>query len=527
MTTQTHRIEMITSWLAQRPEPMWLVGGAVRDALAGRTIHDVDLVVAGDAAAVARQFARAMGGSPATLDHEAGTLRVTLPPSAGEQPYFDFANLRGASIAEDLRARDFTINALAVPLSAPSLLALFPAAAEHPLAGAEAAWGEIIDPTGGLADLAAKHLRLASTAALQDDPLRVLRGARLATVLDLTPDDATLGAAQAVATRLPEVAQERVLAELYAMMAQPHSTRAMTLLDQMGALTVLIPPLIPCRGMQQGLMHYWDVFDHTLAVIDALDHVVALLTAGLTQPAPAGEPDDMGRVEHPTALDLGGHNAEVLARLREPLAEGQTRLTLLKVAALFHDVGKPLTRTVNERGEIYFQGHAEAGVPLTTPVLRGWHMGRVARRFVETVVACHMRPGQMAGPQGLTDRAARHFFRDAGEAGLEVAVFSLADHLAVYGPAPLTRFWLGHYPTVAELVRRVYEEPEKVIPPRLMDGNDLIGRYGLAHGPAIGRILAAVEAAHLDGTIATRAEALALAEQLLREEATHAPSHNR
>ena len=501
----------IAAWLGQHPASMWLVGGAVRDALAGRVLHDIDVVVAGDALAVARDFAQAIGGAVGVLDATGGIVRV-VPPNASL--HFDFATMQGASIEEDVRVRDFTINALALPLTTASLAALLDGTLHLPLA--DGAWG-LLDPCGGLADLAARRLRMVSAMALANDPVRILRAARLATTLDLTSDAATSDAACLVAPRLATMPPERLLAEIYAMMAQPHSTQAMHLLDAMGALTVLVPPLIPCRGMTQGRLHYWDVFDHTLAVIDSLDRVVALLEAGLRQPAVLGEPDADGRVPHPDALDLGGQNAVVLARLHTPLAEGQTRLTMLKVAAIFHDVGKPVTRGVRDNGDIHFQGHAEAGVPLTSPVLRAWRMGRTARRFVETAVACHMRPGQIAGPQGLSDKAARHFFRDAGDVGIDVAVFSLADHLAVYGPNPLTRFWLSHYPAVVELVRRVYMEPERVIPARLLDGNDLIARYGLAHGPEIGRILALVDAAHLDGTVATRKEALAFVARYLKQ----------
>jgi tRNA nucleotidyltransferase/poly(A) polymerase len=500
--------EQVATWLATRTEPIWLVGGALRDGLAGRAGGDIDLLVAGDAPALARQLANELGGGVGVLDAQAGVARVVL-----DDLHVDLATLHAATLEADLRTRDFTANALALPFAPEHLRAL--------LAGeADALRRHISDPTGGLADIAAGRLRMASATALADDPVRLLRAARFAVALGWEIDPATVAAARAVAPQLTETAPERWLAELYAMMAAPNSTRAMHLLDDLGALTVLVPPLAPCRGLTQGRLHYWDVFDHTLEVLDALDRVMALLAAGEAQPPAPAEADAAGRVAHPTALDLGGQNAGVLARLRAPFLEGQTRLTMLKVATLFHDVGKPLTRGVRENGDVHFQGHAEAGVPLTAPIVAGWHMGRQARRYLTTVVACHMRPGQIAGPHGLTDRAARHFFRDAGDAGIDVAVFSLADHLAVYGPRPLTVFWLHHRAAVAELIRRAYVEPERVIPPHLIDGNDLIARFGLAHGPQIGRILAAVDAAHLDGTIQTRAEALALAESLLRSDQT-------
>lgn len=510
-TTQTQttltNAHAYAAWLGQSDQPVWIVGGALRDALSGRTAHDVDLVVAGDALHFARRMAQDLGGTAAQIDPLGAVARVTFATSSF---FFDIAALDGADIAADLAGRDFTVNALALPATAAHITALV----DGDVTGLRA---DIIDPLGGLDDLAAWRLRLAGADALARDPVRVLRAARLITNLDLVPDAATVAAARTVAPQLATQHAERLTAELYAMLSHPNATRAMRALDELDALTVLVPPLIPCRGLTQGRLHHWDVFDHTLEVIDSVDRVVALMEAHLVgtpgDDATADLPD--GRVAHPRTLDVGGQNAAVLTRLRQPLAEGQTRLTMLKVAALFHDVGKPSTKGVRANGDVHFQGHAEAGVPLTTPVLEAWKVGRTARRYVEQVVACHMRPGQIAGPQGLTDRAARHYFRDAGDAGIDTAIFSLADHLAVYGPNPLTSFWHHHYTAVAELLRRVYTEPHRVLPPRLLDGNDLMGRFGIAHGPEVGRILALVEAAQMEGDIDTRPEALALVERIL------------
>lgn len=502
-------IDALVAWLDARPEPLWLVGGAVRDALAGRTALDLDLVVAGNAGRFAQGLAAAVGGVAVPLDREQGVYRIAIP---GTPFSLDCAALRGETIQGDLRARDFTINALALPCS--------PAAFRAILAGSIPAGQEIIDPLGGAADLAARRLCLASAGAFQDDPLRILRGARIATALDLAGDDALIAAAQARASDLQRVAPERIAAEMVAMIAAPHGTAAMQRLDALGALTICAPPLAACRSVTQGKLHHWDVFEHTLEVIDSLDHTVALLERGLAQPPdPAMIDPQTGRVAHPTALNLGGHNADLLAYLREPLAESRTRLELIKVAALFHDTGKPTTRQADAEGRIRFPNHAEAGVPLTAAILEWWRLGRQARRFIEGVVQHHMRPGQLAAPQGPSARALRHFFRDAGECALDVAFFSIADHFAVYGPDPLTPFWMAHSSAVSELVRRFYEEPEEVIPPHLIDGNDLLARFDLAPGPLVRVILDQVHAARLDGAISTRAEALDLAARLISQHA--------
>ena len=504
------------AWLGQQSSSLWIVGGALRDALVGRAAHDVDLVVAGDALAFARRMARALGGVAASIDPTNTVARVTC---AASPIFFDIAALAGPDLTADLALRDFTVNALALPATEAHLLAL--------LSGdGDTLRHALIDPFGGAADLAQQRLRLTQPDALVRDPVRVLRAARLMTTRDLIPDATTVQAARAVVPHLADMPGERLTAELYTMLAQRNGTRAMRALDDLGALVALVPPLIPCRGLTQGRLHHWDVFDHTLEVIDSMDRVVDLMEAHLRGAPEEATPVDLppDRVAHPHILDVGGQNVAVLQRLRAPLAEGQTRLTMLKVAALFHDVGKPSTRQVRENGAVHFTGHAEVGVPITTPVLQGWKLGRSARRYIELVVGCHMRPSQLGGPQGLADKAARHYFRDAGDAGIDTAIFSLADHLAVYGPDPLTSFWHQHYGTVAELIRRVYEEPQRVTPPRLIDGNDLMARFAVPHGPTVGRILAQVETAHLNDEIQTRAEALALVERLLAETPTQSPS---
>jgi tRNA nucleotidyltransferase/poly(A) polymerase len=496
------------AWLAGLAQPAYVVGGALRDTLLRRAISDVDILVAGDALAAARAFAAAHGATVAILDATDGVARVTWP---GEAIACDFAAQAGARLDADLLARDFTINALALPITAATLRGW--------RAGDTAALtGAVIDPARGLADLAARIIRPVTPEALARDPVRVLRAARFAQKLAATYAAETLQAARAVAWRLAHMPPARITAELYGMLATRDATRGMRLLDDLGALTVIVPPLAPCRGVKQGQLHYWDVFDHSLEVIDRLDRIADLLEIGLTQLETPPQPGATGRVAHPTALTFGAQNSALLARLRAPLAEGQTRLTMLKAAALLHDVGKPQTQTMNPSGDFRFPGHPEAGVPLSEPVLDAWQVGKAARRFILTTVSCHMRPGQIAGPHGVTDKAIRHYFRDAGAAGLDVILFSLADHLAVYGPEPLTPFWVAHRAAAGEMLRRAFEEPQRVRPARFMDGDDLMTRFGLERGPDLGRLLAALDAAQLDGAISTRAEALALAEQLVKGE---------
>ena len=135
-------------------EPVWVVGGAVRDRLIGRSTDDVDLVAQGDVEPLARRLAKAKGGAAFPLSEAFGAWRVTERAGTWQ---VDLMPLEGDSIEQDLARRDFTVNAMAELLDG----------------------GELLDPFGGRADLEARRLRLVSSTAIEDDPLRIMRLARL------------------------------------------------------------------------------------------------------------------------------------------------------------------------------------------------------------------------------------------------------------------------------------------------------------------------------------------------------------
>ena len=199
------------------PAGSMLVGGAVRDALLGRLgeTPDLDVVVDGDAVALARSLARRCGGTCVVLDAERSIARLVL-----RGWNLDLARRMGADLATDLRRRDYSVNALALPLPAP---------------GREEG-GDLIDATGGLADLQAGRLRALGEANLLEDPLRLLRGPRLACELGFTLEPATRAWITAHRLRLGSVAGERVLAELERLAAAPGGGEGLALTLELGLL---------------------------------------------------------------------------------------------------------------------------------------------------------------------------------------------------------------------------------------------------------------------------------------------------
>jgi tRNA nucleotidyltransferase/poly(A) polymerase len=235
---------------------VFLVGGAVRDRLLGLPEHDIDLVLEGDVLKVAREVANRLGAAYYPLDIERGTGRVVLTHPGGKRQFLDFARMRGSDIESDLKARDFTINAMASEIHPPF---------------------SVIDPLNGSADLRAHRLRACTPTALSDDPVRVLRAIRLANVYELKIDPDTLKDIRLNAPLMLRVSAERVRDELFRVLDSPRPATALRLMDQLGVLPYLLPELASLKGLLQPPPHVSDAWTHTVDVLVKLESVLKVM----------------------------------------------------------------------------------------------------------------------------------------------------------------------------------------------------------------------------------------------------------
>ncbi|MDV2502838.1 MAG: HD domain-containing protein [bacterium] len=446
----------------------WLVGGAIRDTLLGRPGPvEIDLLLPDDPLGCARSLADALGGSFVVLD-EARRIGRVVVGEGRDRRNIDVAGLRAPSVEEDLRLRDFTVNALAVALSDLASPVVHPPA--------------VLDPTGGREDLRARRIRVPSPAVLDDDPLRLLRAVRLAAELDFSIDDATHEAIGERAGQLGGVAGERVRDELFALLAVEPACSWVDELHRLGLLEVLVPELPAMVDLDQGRHHASTVWAHSLAT---LRHLEALL----------------GRLD----LELPEVAESLEAYLAEPMEANVTRRALIKWAALWHDVGKPDTRTVDPDGEVRFFGHEEAGERIVKAISRRLRLGGRATAFLNRVVAHHLRPLHLSKAEEVTRRACYRFARDLQDGAPAVCLVALAD-------ARATREGGETATDVEGVVRTLlaYREEQAAAPsPPLLSGRELMARYGLSEGPIVGRLLEMVEEARAAGEVATKDEAFA------------------
>ena len=479
---------------------VYVVGGAVRDELLGRPIHDLDFVLSGDALKIGRRAANALGGAYYPLDEERDTARVILFQPDGSRLALDFAALRGPDLESDLRARDFTLNAIAVELRDLQTL---------------------LDPLGGAADLRARLLRACSPTAFENDPLRILRGVRLATAFGFHIQPETRQLMRQSVKRLPGVSPERLRDELFRILDGPQPATALRALDLLGVLSYILPELPALKGVTQSPPHFEEVWDHTLSVLRKLESVLKTL-------ALQADPEAAANLAlAPLSLRLGRYREQLHAHLSASINPLRSVRALLFMAALYHDIAKPDTRQVEGSGRIRFLEHELVGEKAAARRAGELHLSNDEIERLKKIVRHHMRPLLLAQTGQLpTRRAVYRFYHATGPAGVDVCLLSLADSLATYGPGLPQDLWGHQIDVVRTLLEAWWERPqESISPPALIDGNDLMQALNLEPGPEVGRLLELVHEAQACGEVHDQEGALALARKGMQKKDPSTPEN--
>ncbi len=483
-------IDLLTALrAAQGPEvTVYLVGGCVRDGLEGRPIVDLDLAVVGDALRYAHTLAEQLDGTYVPLGERHSTARVVLP--SGDVRQIDCTGAPNG-IDADLALRDFTVDAMAVELN-----------------GFDGDWtaAAIIDPFDGRRDLSAKVLRMVSPQAFADDPLRLLRGIRLAAELGLELEPATQAAIGEHASLITDCAGERIREELVRILAVDGAVTSLELMDHLGLLAALLPELMVGKGVAQPKEHYWDVFSHQIEAVAAIEGMVGVAT----------ERSLRERVYQHAAVALRPTHPGLDAYLQETVGT-LPRIVVLKLAALLHDVAKPQTKTIQPDGRIRFFGHSEQGADIVRLVLSRLRFSAKEIEAIATMVEHHLRPGQWSDIEP-SPRAMHRYFRDVGSVAIDTVLLNLADHLAARGPTLNLARWSQHIAVSQRAMEYYFDQQERAVEPRLITGNDLMESLALQPGPIVGKLLVEIEEARAIGQVATKDDALRLAKQVLVDE---------
>ncbi|MGH7904796.1 MAG: CCA tRNA nucleotidyltransferase [Candidatus Dormibacteraceae bacterium] len=391
----------------------WLVGGCVRDLLLGRSHPDIDVVVEeGGGLELARRFASVTGSPAPVLFERFGTAQVRW----GDR-LVEFASARAESYRPDSR------RPLVQPARLEDDLLRRDFTVNALLMGLD---GSIVDRLGGLADLDARLLRCPRDPlrTFSDDPLRMLRAVRFAAQLGFQLDPSLIPAMRRLKDRLrpPVLSVERTADEIRKMLTSERPRLALELLQDGGLLAVVLPELTACVGVGQGGYHTADVYGHTLEAVEK-------------------SPPDV----------------------------------TVRLAALFHDVGKPETAAPDGS----FVGHDRLGAEMAAAALRRLRFSNAEIARVSKLVGLHMRP--VYYDSGWTEGAVRRLARAAGDELWPLVELARADVRASSYPHPEKVDELE-----ARLRRVLAERPSRLRLP--VTGADVMAIRQLAPGPEVGRV---------------------------------------
>lgn len=473
-------------------QEIYLVGGAVRDMILNRISRDLDFALPSGGISHARRVAKALDANFMILDEERDTGRVIFIDSDNTRTYLDFATYRGAILEEDLRDRDFTINAIAFDFRANTL----------------------IDPLNGASDLRENIIRACSPTSLKDDPLRILRAIRLAAAFDFKIDLDTRNAMKEAASLLPNVSPERQRDELFKILEGPHPDASMRALEMLGVFPSLMPELSAMKGVEQSPPHVHDVWEHTLKVLGYLEAILAALETGASNDDPF----------HAMFIArLGKYREQFAAHFAESLNTDRSIRAALFFAALYHDVSKPTTKTIEANGRIRFFDHDVKGAGVASKRGHYFNLSNDEIDRIKKVIFHHMRfhffTSQLERKNEKPSRKAIYrFFRDSGEAGVDLVLLGLADRRGTHDRTLTEEHWKTNLEIAHTFLENYWEKREEIIsPPRLLDGYDLIKELNLEPGRIIGQLLDAIREEQAVGNIQTREQALEFAREELKK----------
>ena len=381
----------------------------------------------------------------------------------------DFSPLHGGSIDDDLMNRDFTINGLGFDLSSE----------------------ELIDPVGGREDITSGTVRLISDGAILADPLRMLRAFRLGAVLSFDIAPKTVCAIGEQVPLIAGSAGERIKSELFGLIGAKRSFPYLKQMSEVGLLVQAIPELASCRDCPPGGREQ-SVFEHVIRTYEEMETLLA---------------------EHPS----------IWPEFAEPMhqyLEQDNHKTLLKFAALFHDLGKPLTYSTDNTGRVRYLTHENKGALLVRDLSARLKLSCRERSYIHLIVRNHLHPLHLFDTRQrgvLTKKGMVRFFTRHQDDILGLLLHSLADQRAkvAHNDKSDQRF----VAFLDETFQRYFNDFKPTsTKPTLISGRDLILHFGLTPSKLFGKLLHRVEEARLNGEIKTREEALDLVDRLLRLE---------
>jgi tRNA nucleotidyltransferase/poly(A) polymerase len=468
-------------------QKIFLVGGAVRDALLKRTTNDLDFISNKDVRSTAKQISEKLNGAFYMLDDERKTARVIVHLPEKKTINLDFATIQQGGIETDLRSRDFTINAMAFDLDTQ----------------------QMIDPLGGVKDLHQKRLIACSPTSLSDDPVRILRGIRLSLDIQARITSVTKDAMQNSSHLLPNTSIERQRDELFRILSGKKVSSAFRIMDQFGVLETILPELHQLKGFERQSPNVPDLWEDSLALMRELEMILEIIVGNRTEGS--GKNIRHGLM----VLQLGQFRHQLEDHYAKVLNPNRTIKALILLASIYRHVGKTQSEQTVIVERLLSPNHNDIGSRMIEQRGKALALSQVEVRRLKTIIQNQSFLTMLVKMENVERPSKREiykFFKRTGEAGIDICLILLAGILARHGSALVQDEWGSKLVICQDLFDAWWNKKSEVIdPPRLLSGNELKEQFDLLEGPKIGMLLEKIREEQAAGNIKNCSDALAFA----------------
>ncbi len=431
-------------------EDIYLVGGAVRDYLLGKTTYDKDILV-NNAEDFAKTFAEEHHATFIPLDTKNKIYRVVLDDKLN---YIDITEPINKSLYDDLRRRDFTINAIAINLKN----------------------NEIIDINDGQKDLRHGIIRSISEKNIIDDPLRILRGYRFAATLGFEIEEETINQFQKHKNLITKPAVERINYEIMKLFQGKYTSKV--LLECGDIIERLYPVFTDVKKVPPNTHHHLGLYEHSVETVNQIQLLYE-----------ASSPEIKAHLDR---IDFGGFS----------------RLAHLKFAGFFHDIGKYSTWTI-EGDRHRFIKHDDVGAKMANDILKKSKFSKKQIDYITTMIKNHIYPSQVISAENVNEKCYMRYIRKSGDNAIDNIILAKADRLSAKGIAVSEKMINDNISGLDKLLNFYLEVKPKLKPiPKLLSGQDIMKIKNIKPSSQLGDIIDALKQEQIEGNVLTKDDAV-------------------
>lgn len=431
-------------------EDIYLVGGAVRDYLLGKTTCDKDILV-NNAESFAKEFARKNNATFITLDSENKIYRVVLRDKIN---YLDITEPIEGSLEKDLKRRDFTINAIAINLKTK----------------------KIIDINNGQEDIKNRVIRSISEDNLVDDPLRILRAFRFSATLGFEIEQGTLEQIKRHKDLILNPAKERVNYEILKLFQGEYTPQVLLMASDI--IELLYPVFTDVKKVPKNTHHHLGLYEHSVETVNQIQQIYNTCS------------DEVK--EHMNKVDFGGFS----------------RLAHLKFAGFFHDIGKFSTWTI-EGDRHRFIKHDDVGSKMAKEILKQNKFSKKQIEYITSMIKNHIYPSQVVSAENINDKIYMRYIRKMEDNVIDNIILAQADRLSARGSAITDDIVKDNIDRLNKLLEFYIMIKPKLKPiPKLLTGQEIMEIKNIPQSPILGKIISALKEEQSEGNILTKAEAV-------------------